>query len=551
MSDIKINKLTGQIAVPVDGGFKVYEKGQYKQNSITGEYAVPSDDGQWHVFAGPFTPEDDGRGANTGLIQADQPGYGDQLLRQAGLAARYGVEGLTAFPAMVGNAANSTVNLGIKGINGAAGTNIPYLQKPSDMISQGLTDAGVPNPETATERVVSYPSRALAGTGGTKLIGDIAAKVPGAVSGMADLAQGLIPQAAGAVGGGLAQGATAEVTDNPLMQMAAGLAGGAVGGAAAGRMGQSSAPKTPLASTQEVKAEAQKFFKAAEDTQAILRPGALQKLSAQADEAATEFGFLPEMQPRVASVLNYLNKIKQENISIKGMMALRKMAQNAAKSPDDAERTLGGQIMAALDDSMETLGPDDVLQGNASLAASAWSEGRRLWSQYRKSRTVDEATNNADLQTASSGSGGNTDNALRQKFKAILTNEKARRGFTKDELAAMEDVVRGRGGANALRVVGKLSPLGGGLMAALGLGAVATGGPLAAIPVAGMIAKPLADRATRANVNALSGLIRTGGRYAEPSLPAANQLPSASLLGLIPNMQQQNGLLGIAPPTRR
>lgn len=53
MSDIKVNKLTGQIAVPVEGGFKVYEKGQYKQNSVTGEYAIQTDDGQWQVFAGP------------------------------------------------------------------------------------------------------------------------------------------------------------------------------------------------------------------------------------------------------------------------------------------------------------------------------------------------------------------------------------------------------------------------------------------------------------------------------------------------------------------
>ena len=51
MADIKVNQQTGQIAIPQkDGGFKVYNAGQYKVNKQTGQYAVPQADGQWKIY---------------------------------------------------------------------------------------------------------------------------------------------------------------------------------------------------------------------------------------------------------------------------------------------------------------------------------------------------------------------------------------------------------------------------------------------------------------------------------------------------------------------
>jgi hypothetical protein len=50
MADIKVNKKTGQIAIPQpDGGYRVYESGQYKINEKTGQYAVPTEGG-WKVY---------------------------------------------------------------------------------------------------------------------------------------------------------------------------------------------------------------------------------------------------------------------------------------------------------------------------------------------------------------------------------------------------------------------------------------------------------------------------------------------------------------------
>jgi hypothetical protein len=152
---------------------------------------------------------DDGRGGNTGMMQPDPPGLGDKLLRQVGLAGRHTAEALSAIPLQIGDAANSTLNLGIKGVNSVAGSDIPYLPKPSQTGQQLIDATGLPKPENAMERIVSYPSKALAGMGPTVAAGKLAQQAPGAISGLAELAKGLAPQAGGAVGGGLAQGVTA------------------------------------------------------------------------------------------------------------------------------------------------------------------------------------------------------------------------------------------------------------------------------------------------------------------------------------------------------
>lgn len=494
-------------------------------------------------FGTPSAQADDGRGGNTGVMQPEPRGLGDQLMRQAGLTIRHGVKGLSGIPAMAGNAVNSTLNLGIKGINSATGTEIPYLMKPTDAIDQGLTQMGVPQPETAMERIISYPSQALAGTGTTALAGKAAEAAPGAISGLADLAKGLIPQTGGAIGGGLSQGVTAEFTDNPIIQFLASLAGGAAGGAAAAKMTQAPGPVIP--STKEVKASAKAAFNAADEAEAIIKPAPLQKLTQDVIGDATDFGYLPGLHPRINAVIQELERVNSSNITTKGMMTLRKVAQNAAKSNDPAEQALGSQIINRIDDMMETLGPDDIVQGDIDGAASSWAKGRELWNQFRKSEKIDKALSKADRQAQKAGSGGNTDNALRQRISAILDNDKARRGFTKDEIATMEAIVKGSRTTNAARLLGKFSPTAGFLPAAFSAAAYPLGGaPAMLLPLGGMVAKGYADRSTRGAIEGLSELIRAGGRYGPPPV---NQGIPPSLLGMLPGISQSSGLLGPGP----
>jgi hypothetical protein len=133
--------------------------------------------------------------------------------RQLGLAARYGAQGLASTAGIVTDPLAYLANQ-------ALGTELQPLRSATEGL---LTSAGLPSPQTPTERTVGTASELLAGTGGM---------IRGA-AGLAQKAPGLIPltqrpglQAASAIGSGLAGGEAREMGASPAVQGAASLAGG-------------------------------------------------------------------------------------------------------------------------------------------------------------------------------------------------------------------------------------------------------------------------------------------------------------------------------------
>lgn len=145
----------------------------------------------------------------------------ESLGRQAALGGRYAVEGLTALPAMVGDAANAATNIGSRGINAMAGTKIPMLPPMSKGISDLLTTAGVPNPETPGERIVGDASRAVASV---PAFAETAAM--SGIKSLAPLAENLGTQARAAIGSAVAGGGAREGGAPTWAQILASLAGG-------------------------------------------------------------------------------------------------------------------------------------------------------------------------------------------------------------------------------------------------------------------------------------------------------------------------------------
>jgi len=253
----------------------------------------------------------------------------------------------------------------------------------------------------------------------------------------------------------------------------------------------------------------------------ILRPEGIARVNKQIVEDLTEAGATPALQPRIFSALGELQKAEGQPITLKGMDVLRRVVSNAGASMDPTEKMLASKMISRIDDYLGAVAPKDAIMGNAREGIGALTQARALWRRIKKAEMIGEALGKAERAAASSGSGGNIDNAMRQKVRAILDNPKLSRGFTADEKAALERVVRGTKGQNALRLVGKLSPSGNGLMAALGVGATAANPLMAAAPVAGMVAKPLAERATGRSAALAEAIIRGGGKA--PKAPPVNQ----------------------------
>lgn len=199
-----------------------------------------------------------------------------------------------------------------------------------------------------------------------------------------------------------------------------------------------------------------------------------------------------------------------------------------------ADAHFGDIMIDAIDDFIDTAGGADVV-----------GAARSAHSTLRKSELLADAVEKAYLNAASSGSGGNIDNALRQQIKAILTNPSRVRGFTSAEREAMKKIVEGGGNVQKfLRLTGKLSPSGNGLMAALGIGATAAN-PMMAVPIgAGIAAKTMADGATKAGVRALENTVRRGAGAGAAAMPSV--LPPPGLLqrgagGMVPFLGPKAG----------
>src|SRR5690606_31953015 len=134
---------------------------------------------------------------------------------------------------------------------------------------------------------------------------------------------------------------------------------------------------------------------------------------------------------------------------LKGLDIVRRVANNAAKIRDNpSQQELARKVIDRIDDFVANAGDDAVLMGNAKQGAKAIREARDLWGRFRKSQMVDTAAYKADLRAASTGTGGNVDNATRQNIRRLVENP---RGLNAQERGAAEKVVRGTRGQNALR----------------------------------------------------------------------------------------------------
>jgi len=127
----------------------------------------------------------------------------------------------------------------------------------------------------------------------------------------------------------------------------------------------------------------------------------------------------------------------------------------------------------------------------------------------------------AENQAAKANSGQNLENALRQRIDDIVKSPKLRRGFNREEIAAMQQYVRGERSANVLRFIGNLLGGGGGLGALVTGGAsFMAGGPAAAVavPAAGYAIKRVGNALSASRARALDEMIRSRA----PAAAAAN-----------------------------
>ena len=114
------------------------------------------------------------------------------------------------------------------------------------------------------------------------------------------------------------------------------------------------------------------------------------------------------------------------------------------------------------------------------------------------------------------------ENGIRVQFRQILGNKRKSRGFTKEELGAMREVVRGTSLQNTAKMIGRFGFSEGQasnmLMGSLGVaGGAAIGGPAGAVavPLVGQVSRGLAQKLTRKGAEGADLIVRAGSNGLE------------------------------------
>lgn len=145
-----------------------------------------------------------------------------EIPRQAGLTARYGMEGLGQAAGVLTEPIRQGLNMGLR----AAG--LPEAAPTAAVMSSAADALGLPTPQTANERVVGDVTRLMAGAGGVAGTSNMLARgATGATQGVLNtLGSNPGSQVASAMGAGAAGGSVRESGGGPVAQGVAALAGG-------------------------------------------------------------------------------------------------------------------------------------------------------------------------------------------------------------------------------------------------------------------------------------------------------------------------------------
>lgn len=280
------------------------------------------------------------------------------------------------------------------------------------------------------------------------------------------------------------------------------LALGAGAGAIASRGGRKRV-KPKGRTVEQLQAAKQSAYKAVEDAGVTYAPQAVDELVRGVTDDALAASINPQRHPRAASMLSDIQSLSGKPITITQLDQLRQVIRrDVASARDPAEAFFGQRMIRALDEFIDAAGPGQVTGGDPERAAQTIRQARDLNTRYRKLETLRGLDEAAEERAASTGTGANIDNVIRQNVRRFKDKT---RNLTPEEEAAASRVIRGAPGQNALRAVGRLSPEGGTVSA---LSSIFTGAASGgAIPAAGFIARRVADALTKRNLAELERLI--------------------------------------------
>lgn len=313
-------------------------------------------------------------------------------------------------------------------------------------------------------------------------------------------------------------------------------------------------PKVKPPTAEQLRAAAKTGYDAVRDSGVDYAPSAVKQFADDTAQSLFNDGIIPETAPVTHSILRKLQNPPRDSVApISSVEAARRaFAKVGGKFSDPTDQMAANRVVEGLSDWMARPDSVRVLSGPADDAAKALSAARGNYAAYMRSGRIEDIGNAADLRAAAANSGQNIGNAIRSRLASTATSPKAGRGFSKEEMAAIEAIVRGSRANNTLRYAGNVLGGGGGLgqlhAAGLGgaVGAAVGGAPGAFVGAAGAAG---AGKGAKAIANAMTKRsLEKVGEQTRMRSPLYQQMLESTPAAPVSNARQQaliRALLGL------
>lgn len=383
-----------------------------------------------------------------GAAAAEPPGLGAQLLRQAGLGARAVVQGLSAPVNIVADFVSGAANLGLQAVGSE--TRVPSL---SQAQSRGLSNLGLPSPETRMERAVQAGMQGLVSAGG------MAAVLPRTVFG-ADLARQLpAATAAPAVAEPVAE-TVKDLTGSDLAAFVAAVGVSGATGKGAGKLADRViAGRQPVITMDQVRQNAQRSYTQVSDLGIKLKQGNANNLVVKLKTRLDDRDYIPENAAPVKNALKSIESVvKRGDITFDKVEKMRGLANTLKTDTDANVRRLGRELVSGIDEHVAGLKPGDVSAGKGGIdeAVRTIAGARKDWRNLSRASMLENILDVAEAKALNPTA--SESELIRRGFITLAANKEKMRLFTNNEQNAIKGVAKGSSLDPLMSMLAKFNP---------------------------------------------------------------------------------------------
>lgn len=312
---------------------------------------------------------------------------------------------------------------------------------------------------------------------------------------------------------------------------------------------------------EQLRAEAQATYRRLDDAGVAYDAGQAQNMHHDILARIGGGGYNPRIHRETSAVLDDLAEAAAGPMSLSRLQQVREQAREVASGIDPKERRMAGRVIDEIDRFVASADPPAGTMAREDIGPT-WQQARRLWRNANVAEDVLWKVGKAERRAASTASGGNTENTLRQNIRGMMDKaEEPRRvnPYSPAEMTQMGRVVEGAPVQNRLREIGNTfggsGPLGLGPAAGLGGGGMLAGvDPLIAAGLGagsyalGRGARRASSQMAENEVDELVRLITSGGAPGPTAARAAAMQgpPTRQTLAELQRLRALTGKLPLA-----